>query len=297
MLLGDWTAYWAKRRYVDGVFGQRTTSYHTLNRVWANIKFMRDGFGDDMDLDEADDDDVHRFIETVGARRKKPLSFNEVIATAKVCFSDANRRGRDGWRLNGESPLLCIQSRTVKKELPRFLSLDGTEKVMQVALGGRYILIALCLFCGLRRREVERLHWRHVRDDSGQSYLDITAEIAKGGTERRIPLPDALRMAMGQRGAEDSLITDTSRDLQRQWRAVQEATIELHPQFAREIRRCTVHGLRHSCTRWLHYRGDVTVPALRDFLGHSNIQTTMRYLEGGYEGMREVIQAMGINAL
>jgi integrase len=62
------------------------------------------------------------------------------------------------------------------------LSTPNTDVMLAVALGG---------FSGLRSEEIKRLRWEHIRFDEG--HIEVTAQHAKTGVRRLVPLTDNLR--------------------------------------------------------------------------------------------------------
>jgi integrase len=62
------------------------------------------------------------------------------------------------------------------------LSTTNTDVKLAVALGG---------FSGLRSEEIKRLRWEHIKFDEG--HIEVTAQHAKTGVRRLVPLTDNLR--------------------------------------------------------------------------------------------------------
>ena len=297
MILHYWWAYWMKRRYFDGVFGKKTKSMETIRRVKMTCELAVEILGQEFDLDKASHEDVAYLLEEVGKRRKTPGSFNTTIKTMRLMFRDAAKFGREEWKLHPESPLCALETVREPRTLPQFMGLDTTESVMRFLgtfVHGTGPLLAL--LCGLRLKEARGLTWDDivaVKGEATPAQIRITGDLGKGGNERVIPMPAKLfAKAKAIRAGAGELVSPEDPD--DGWRMAKQAIRFSEPKLWPDCD-VTFHGLRHSCARWYYYRAGMQIAALRDFLGHTDIKTTMRYLEGGNENTdKQVAQVDGV---
>ncbi|WP_157271394.1 tyrosine-type recombinase/integrase [Azohydromonas aeria] len=159
-----------------------------------------------------------------------------------------------------------------------------------------YTLLLLLYNCGARVSEVAGLTW-------GDLQLTAPRQVrlrGKGRKERLLPLwretADALHRLRGMSLAADQQHVFVNRHGQPLTRDGIAYVLHKHaaaaarqrPALARK--RITPHVLRHSCAVALLQSGtDVTV--IRDYLGHSSIATTGRYLTVNLQMKREAMQA------
>lgn len=128
------------------------------------------------------------------------------------------------------------------------------------------------LYTGFRCSELWRLEKRDVDLERGTLTLWRT----KGGRPRTVPIVDKIRPILEARSAQcetdtGKLFPDASNDwLRWAWeRARQHLGLTDDPQFV-------PHMLRHTCATRLAQRG-VSMPVIKEWLGHSSITTTARY--------------------
>lgn len=145
-------------------------------------------------------------------------------------------------------------------------------------------LVTVFLFCALRHQEARTLEWRNVDLEDG--YVRFWG---KGGKEASVPLhPEAIRTLLGWRDACPSpqwvfpSPRDPGRTVSKTWvqthiRLVGDAAgvLELHP-----------HKLRHTTATRLIERG-ADIMTVKEFMRHSSVSTTQRYLRVRNPRVRE----------
>jgi integrase len=160
------------------------------------------------------------------------------------------------------------------------LTVAEVEKLIAAARGNRNgqrdaAMILMTFRHGLRASELTELQWSDVQFDSGTIYI----RRAKGGTPATHPLlGDELRalralkreskspyIFVSERGAPFSVIG--FRALVKRAGVSAKLPFQVHP-----------HQLRHACGYALANKGHDT-RALQAYLGHKNIQHTVRYTE------------------
>jgi len=144
-------------------------------------------------------------------------------------------------------------------------------------------------------------------NDLDGGYLRI---VGKGNKERVIPLIDAsrsvalLRNVLKTLGGVGPLFRGDLRKGGRHGEALDYSTIwyhferyveqarSAHPErFVDEHEPITIHRLRHTYAT-IKLRDGVSLPSVRKLLGHTNLQTTLRYTEIDLETIkRELVEA------
>jgi integrase len=144
-------------------------------------------------------------------------------------------------------------------------------------------LVELALYTGMRQGELLDLTWARVDRARGVVLLEIT----KSGRRREVPLngpADAIlaRRAPAARG--DALVFGI-----RSWGAFRkswEAALE-----AGQLGDFHFHDLRHTFASWAVQRG-VTLPELKDLLGHTTLAMVMRYAHLAPEQLRSAVSRL-----
>jgi integrase/recombinase XerD len=165
------------------------------------------------------------------------------------------------------------------ESLPRALDLEETRRVIRAAksMGPMiWVLVAVMLFCGLRRTEARTLQWNALEADA--AYLRF---VAKGHKERELPLNEIPRVAFKRWATECRnplwvfpSPVDPSKPISDSW------LTNLFHAIGEEanVRTLTPHVLRHTfATAFLELVSDVRL--VQTALGHKSLATTQRYLK------------------
>jgi integrase len=135
-------------------------------------------------------------------------------------------------------------------------------------------LILLSINTGLRRGEILSLTWENI--DLARAVLTVSGETAKSGKTRHIPLNvEALNILKQWRAKTDSLGElvfsgkngDKLKSVKKAWARILKLA---------QIKNFRWHDLRHHFASRLAM-GGVDLNTIRELLGHSDIQMTLRY--------------------
>lgn len=200
-------------------------------------------------------------------------------------------------RVFEESPLRELDTPKLKKQLPKYLTLEQSLDVLG-SIDGKYkernyCIITLFLNCGLRLAELVSLDYTDVRDDG---TMRVTG---KGNKERTIYLNDACREAikayMAVRpvdGVKDKRALFLSRHLQRiSPKTVQYIVKSTFADCGLGDQGFSVHKLRHTAATLMYQHGHVDVLVLKEILGHENLGTTEIYTHIVDEQLRKAANA------
>lgn len=161
--------------------------------------------------------------------------------------------------------------------LPEIFSIEEVNRLAASYTNLKHrAIIQLMYSCALRIGEVVNIKLSHINSD--RSLLRVAA--AKGFKDREVPIPSAtLELIKNYYRAE--------KEKPRKWlfegwghqqysvRSIQ-AIFYQGCQRIKLFRRVKPHSLRHSRSTHLHEAG-VDIKDIKDFLGHSNINTTADY--------------------
>jgi integrase len=142
-------------------------------------------------------------------------------------------------------------------------------------------LVELALFTGMRQGELLNLTWADVDRARGGILLEKT----KSGRRREVPLGERAYAVLERRSVSGTPVRlvfgSRSWDCFRKgWEAaVGAATLDAPLRF---------HDLRHTLASWAVQRG-VTLPELKDLLGHSTLTMVLRYAHLAPENLRAAV--------
>ena len=146
-------------------------------------------------------------------------------------------------------------------------------------------LIIVAVDTGFRRSELLGLH----KSDYSNGMLHLHAGQTKTDKARAVPVTERVAEVLHRRSNQLRFFDLTFHQLRKQWWDLKTAMgLEDDPQFC-------VHMLRHTCASRMVQQG-VDLPVVQAWMGHANIQTTMRYahlapnsLQKGKEALERVM--------
>ena len=201
------------------------------------------------------------------ARGWKPATFNRHRSTLSAIFEHAVR-----CNLTDKNPARHVAHRKEDNQVCRYLSDEEESSLMAVLKPARQTEVLVAIHSGMRRSEQYRTHhvpdgglrWDHVNLQVGVIRLPRS----KPGKPREIPMNPVLREALRSLPRRiDSTYVFSSTDPYK-WFAKACKKAGIH--------HCRWHDLRHTFGSRLAMAG-VPMRVIAELMGHSELQTTMRY--------------------
>lgn len=152
--------------------------------------------------------------------------------------------------------------------------------------------IRLALNTGCRSGELLGLEWRRVDLQAGLIHLE--AQHTKSGKRRAVPLNRAARAAIVNRARFRARYCPASAWVCCNWQG--QRIRDVKRSYATACSRAgiqdfRIHDMRHTCAAWLISSG-VSLPALRDLLGHSTVKMTERYAHLAPENVKAAVAVL-----
>lgn len=205
-----------------------------------------------------------------------------------------------------DNPAKDIDSPSIKKTLPKYLSLDESLRLLDSVESDSktherdYCIITLFLNCGMRLSELVGISLNDISDD--MTKLVVTG---KGSKMRTIYLNTACREALEaylkvrERKAMEkgrSIIDKNALFLSGLNRRISNKTVQwlIKKQLAEsglEGKGYSVHKLRHTAATLMYNSGNVDVRVLKDILGHEQLNTTQIYTHVSDKKLEEAMEA------
>lgn len=194
-----------------------------------------------------------------------------------------------------ENPVKELDSPKLKKTLPKYLTLEESEGLLESVDGKNserdYCILTIFLNCGLRISELIGLNITDIQDDAMRV-------LGKGNKTRIVYLNDACKAALEQylsvrrpiTGRDENALFLSSRD-QRISRSTVHNLVKNH--LARAglgNRQYSAHKLRHTAATLMVQNG-VDVKAVQEVLGHEHLNTTEIYTHIDNESLRVAARA------
>lgn len=213
------------------------------------------------------------------------------IATLRSFFNYLTKKVH----LLDDNPIKELDSPKLKKNLPKYLTLDESVELLESVDGAHqerdYCILTLFLNCGLRISELIGLNLGDIQGDA----LRV---LGKGNKVRIVYLNDACKGALERylavrrpiSGRDQNALFLSSRN-QRISRSNVHALVKKHlSQAGLDSSEYSSHKLRHTAATLMLQNG-VDVKAVQEVLGHEHLNTTEIYTHIDNEALRVAAKA------
>lgn len=206
-------------------------------------------------------------------------------------------------RLIANDPTKNIEGPQKKKTLPKFLSLEESEALLDAVLKDSesktrdrdLCILTLFLNCGMRLSELCGINLSDI--DKNMESLRVTG---KGSKERLIYLNDACRETLRDylrvRAADEQIKDKNALFLSSRHTRISNKTVQWMVYKYLDLaglgnKSFSTHKLRHTAATLMYRTGDVDVRVLKDILGHEQLNTTQIYTHISDENMKRAIDS------
>ena len=184
-------------------------------------------------------------------------------------------------KLLDENPVQDLDSPKLPKTLPRYLTLEESQRLLSAVDGSNkerdYCILCIFLNCGLRISELVGLNVNDYRGDN----LRV---VGKGNKERTVYLNDACRAALDRwldirRNLVPARVSAMFLSNRRTRISVDSVQVMVKKYLKRaglDASLYSTHKLRHTAATLMLQNG-VDVRTLQEVLGHENLNTTQIY--------------------
>ncbi len=198
-----------------------------------------------------------------------------------------------------------LETPKLLKRLPRHLSLDESQKLLEAAAeedyqwsSRDYCILTFFLNCGLRLSELCSINIGNIHEDT-------LIVLGKGGKERTAYLNaaciDALKQYLDDR-PKSNLKNPEALFISRLGKRISPKTVQyLIKKYVAaaglDPKRYSVHKLRHTAATLMYKYGKVDIRALQEILGHVSISTTEIYTHVDHEGLHHAVNQNPLNQI
>lgn len=194
-----------------------------------------------------------------------------------------------------ENPMLELDSPKVKKDLPKYLTLDESIQLLEAVSGENqerdYCILTLFLNCGLRISELVGLNLSDIHGDA----LRV---LGKGNKERilflnegcKAALQDWLIVRSGMTLIDQNALFVTSRRTRITRAGVHKMVKKRLLEAGLDANQYSSHKLRHTAATLMLQNG-IDVRTLQEVLGHDHLNTTQIYTHVDNENLRAAAKA------
>jgi len=268
----------------------------------SDEKNIKDIKIDDMDITimkKITLQDIHGYISYMARElNSSPATRARKISCLRVFFKYLTSKAK----LIDVNPAQDLETPKLGRRMPKYLSLDESKKLLNVTQNEDnrnnirdYAIITLFLNCGMRLSELVNINITDI--DFSESKMTV---IGKGNKERTIYLNKACMKAIKdylsirphdrvKNDSRDALFLSERKERISN-RSVQDIVKKELQRAGLDIKKYSVHKLRHTAATLMYQYGNVDIRALQELLGHESISTTEIYTHVNDERVRNAVE-------
>ena len=218
-------------------------------------------------------DDYKTFRKSKG-QEASPTTINIELTVLKSVWNRAIQ-----WSYTNINPFRNVESIQVKKKFERFLTKEECKKLLENSDEWLYPIFYTFLNTGMRKQELMTLEWNDIDFDRRKIKIRVKVDWTPKTSEREIPMSDGLKdvLLKHKKKAIGNLVFH---DGDGQMIAINRLRIELNKITTKagfpEVTK--LHTLRHTFASHCAMSG-ISMPTLKQFMGHTDIATTMIYAQ------------------
>ena len=245
-------------------------------------------------------EDIHSYISYMAIDLKsKPATRARKASSIRVFFNYLSQKAK----LIEINPAQNLETPKLEKRMPKYLSLEDSKKLLKVASDEDarnperdYAIITLFLNCGMRLSELVNINIKDI--NFSDCKLNV---IGKGNKERTIYLNKACINSINEylkvrpkiaikSSSKDALFLSERRERISN-RTVQYIVKQELKRAGLDIKKYSVHKLRHTAATLMYQYGNVDIRALQELLGHESISTTEIYTHVENTQVRNAVES------
>ncbi len=202
------------------------------------------------------------------------------------------------------NPAADIESPKQKKSLPKYLSVEESKNLLHSVVTDEesknrdrdYCIITLFLNCGMRLSELVGISLSDIDRD-----LRSLRVLGKGNKERIVYLNDACKNAISAYLLTRAQNADNIKDKNALFisrlgkrmsgKTVQWVVYKYLEEAGLSYKHFSTHKLRHTAATLMYQEGGVDVLALKEILGHSELNTTQIYTHISDRKLEEAVES------
>lgn len=202
------------------------------------------------------------------------------------------------------NPAQDLENPKLDRRQPKYLTLDDSKKLLETTSNEDknrnakrdFAIITLFLNCGMRLSELVGININDIQ--FSECKMNV---IGKGNKERTIYLNKACMnaikdyMSIKPEGKHDKQNSDKALFLSERRTRISRRTVQytVEKEIAAaglDVKKYSVHKLRHTAATLMYQYGKVDIRALQELLGHESISTTEIYTHVNNEQVRSAVE-------
>lgn len=234
-----------------------------------------------------------------------PKTTNRKLASIKRLFEYLESND-----LISSNPSKTIESASIEKRVPKYLTLDESKKMLSKAITSdsqnnirNYAITCIFLNCSLRVSELIGINISDIKFD--EQTLKIRG---KGSFERIIYLNEATQEAITKYMEIRPKLTKDNKDydalfISKQYKRISRRCVqgiiekELYSTFDNKEAGFHTHSLRHTSATLMYNENNTDIFIIKKILGHKSLSATELYTHVSDKKMKDIMQTCTISSI
>lgn len=222
-------------------------------------------------------------IYLVNNKKLSKATFNRYYSALSKAFNVII----DDKELNMRNPCKSVKKYIEDNEITSYLTKEDEEKLMQELPNYLKPIVVCALTTGLRASNVLNLRWEAINFE--YNFIEILKQENKGHKKIQLPLSEKFKIELIKIGIKESGYVFVSHRTNKQYK-------KIYNGFQAALKRAGIkkmrfHDLRHTVGTRLMANGS-DLRTVKEYLAHSNIRTTERYMHPTPENMLKAVDIL-----
>lgn len=187
-------------------------------------------------------------------------------------------------RLNIQNPCIFVKKLNEDNHIMRYLTQEEEQRLMNCLAPHLKQIVICALTTGLRLQNVLQLKWESINTD--MNFIEILKQENKGHKKIQIPLSGKFKEVLEQIGIKKNGYVFINPETKKPYTNINNG-------WKKALKRANIenfrfHDLRHTVGTRLVANG-ADLQTVKEFLAHSDLKTTQRYLHPTPENMKKAV--------
>lgn len=222
-------------------------------------------------------------IYLVEDKKLSKATFNRYYSALSKAFNNII----DDKELNVRNPCKSVKKYIEDNEIDRYLTKEEEEKLMQELPDYLKPIVICALTTGLRKSNILNLRWEAINFE--YNFIQVLKQHNKGHKKIQLPLSEKFKSELEKIGIKESGYVFVSHRTHLQYKKINNG-FQAALNRAR-VKKMRFHDLRHTVGTRLVANGS-DLRTVKEYLAHSNIRTTERYMHHTPENMLKAVDIL-----
>lgn len=264
-------------------YSKANNSKHQYEQNWHKVRVYKKFFGLYTTINRITPCKIEEFKQSLLNQGLKNSTVNRYYSSLSKAFNLVIIN----YQLNMLNPCKCVQKLKEDNQIIRYLSEDEEKRLFTVLPAHLKPIIVCALTTGLRLSNILNLKWESINFDIG--FIEILRQENKGHKQIQIPLSQKFRVELEKIGIKDSGYVFINPKTELPYRGIRKSFKTALKQAGIESFR--FHDLRHTVGTRL-VSGGSDLQTVKEYLAHSDLKTTQRYLHPVNENMLKAVNIL-----